>query len=65
MISATKPSDNKNPGVFQANARIYVVEGTGAYNQATGLLHSHGELNVVTLEGGIDFKGPGLRAVSW
>jgi hypothetical protein len=51
-------SDNKNPAVFQANARLYVVGGgTGAYSEATGLLHSHGELNVVTLEGGIDFKG--------
>jgi hypothetical protein len=50
-------SDNQSPAVMQANARLYVIGGTGAYAEATGLLHSHGAFNVGTLEGGIDFTG--------
>ena len=50
-------SDNQDPAWVQANSRLYVVEGTGVFAGATGLLHTHGALNVFTLEGGIDFKG--------
>jgi hypothetical protein len=50
-------SDNQDPAWMQANSRLYIVEGTGEFAGATGLLHTHGELNVFTLEGGIDFKG--------
>ena len=50
-------ADNQNPAVMRANSRVYIVGGTGVYEGASGLLHTHGKLNVVTLEGGIDFKG--------
>jgi hypothetical protein len=50
-------ADDKNPGWAQANSRLYIVEGTGDFAGATGLLHTHGLANIITLEGGIDFKG--------
>ncbi len=50
-------SDNQNPAFMQANSRLYIVGGTGAYEGATGLPHTHGGFDVLTLEGGIDFKG--------
>ena len=50
-------SDNQNPAYMQANSRLYIVGGTGEYEGATGLLHTHGGFDVVTLEGGIGFKG--------
>jgi hypothetical protein len=50
-------SDNQDPAWAQANSRLYIVGGTGAYAGASGLLHTHGEANLFTLEGGIDFKG--------
>ena len=49
--------DQKNPLIARANSRLYIIGGTGKYEGATGVLHTHGELNVATLEGGIDFKG--------
>jgi hypothetical protein len=49
--------DQKNPTVARANSRLYIVDGTGAFEGASGVLHTHGELDAVTLEGGIDFKG--------
>jgi hypothetical protein len=49
--------DHDNPAVLQANSRLHIVDGTGAYAGATGVLHTHGAFNVVTLEGAIDFKG--------
>jgi hypothetical protein len=49
--------DQKNPLIARANSRLYIVGGTGKYEGATGVLHTHGSLNVATLEGGIDFKG--------
>lgn len=49
--------DKKNPAWARANSRLYIVEGTGAYEGATGLLHTHGDVNLFTYEGGIDFKG--------
>ena len=50
-------SDNQDPAWVQANSRLYIVSGTGAYAGASGLLHTHGALNAATLEGGIDFEG--------
>lgn len=50
-------SDQENPAVLQANSRLHIVGGTGAYAGATGVLHTHGAFNVVTLEGAIDFAG--------
>jgi hypothetical protein len=50
-------SDNQDPAWVQANSRLHIVEGTGDFAGATGLLHTHGALNIVTLEGAIDFKG--------
>lgn len=47
----------ENPAVMRANSRLYIVRGTGIYDGATGLLHTHGAFNVNTLEGSIDFSG--------
>ncbi len=51
--------ENQNPGWMRANSRLYVVDGSGAYAGATGLLHTHGEVNVFTdpPQGSIDFAG--------
>ena len=49
--------DKKNPGWGRANSRLHIVSGTGKFAGATGLVHTHGEFNLFTLEGGIDFKG--------
>jgi hypothetical protein len=49
--------ENNAPGIASANSRLYIAGGSGKFANATGLLHTHGELNLVTLEGGIDFKG--------
>ena len=48
-----------NPGWLRANSRLYLVGGTGAYADATGLLHTHGAANVFTVppQGSIDFDG--------
>lgn len=48
---------DRNPVVARPNSRVDVTGGTGAYEGATGQLHTHGEFNLVTLDGGIDFKG--------
>jgi hypothetical protein len=47
------------PGWMRANSRLYFVGGTGAYTGATGLVHTHGEVNVFTVppQGSIDFNG--------
>jgi hypothetical protein len=34
-----------------------VIGGTDAYNGATGLLHTHGQLNLITLAGALQYKG--------
>ena len=49
--------ERNNPGWGRANSRLHIVEGTGVFAGATGLLHTHGELNLFTLDGAIDFKG--------
>jgi hypothetical protein len=36
---------------------VEVTGGTGAFANASGLLHTHGEVNLATLAGSIDFKG--------
>jgi hypothetical protein len=48
---------DKNPAVVRPNSRVDVTGGTGAYQNATGLLHTHGEVNLATLGGSIDFEG--------
>jgi len=49
--------DSKNPGWGRINSRLHLVSGTALLAGATGLVHTHGEANLFTLEGGIDFKG--------
>ncbi len=49
--------DKNNPGWGRINSRLHIVDGTGAFAGATGLVHTHGLANLFTLEGGIDFKG--------
>jgi hypothetical protein len=51
--------ENQNPGWMRANSRLYLVDGSGVYAGATGLLHTHGEVNVFTVppQGSIDFSG--------
>jgi len=39
------------------NSRLDVIGGTDAYDGATGLLHTHGQVNLVTLAGSIQYKG--------
>ena len=48
---------DQNLAVVRPNSRVYVIGGTGAFANATGLLHTHGEVNLATLAGSIDFKG--------
>ena len=45
------------PDVVQANSRLHIVGETGKFAGATGLLHTYGTVNLVTLEGAIGFKG--------
>lgn len=46
----------RDPRFLRVNSRLYIIRGTGKYEGATGLLHTHGRVNAVTLEGSIDFK---------
>jgi hypothetical protein len=48
---------DQNPAIARPNSRVEVTGGTSAYAGATGQLHTHGEVNLATLEGSIDFKG--------
>jgi hypothetical protein len=48
---------DQNPSIVRPNSRVEVTGGTGAYEGATGQLHTHGEVNLATLDGSIDFKG--------
>ncbi len=50
-------SDNEDPGWARINSRLYVISGTGAYAGAAGLFITHREVNLFTLEGGIEFDG--------
>ncbi|MCB0104595.1 MAG: hypothetical protein KDE53_01770 [Caldilineaceae bacterium] len=50
-------ADAKIPTVMHANSRLYIVGGSGDSAGATGLLHTHGAFDTVTLEGSIAFKG--------
>jgi hypothetical protein len=43
--------------VARPNARLDVIGGTGASDGATGLLHTHGLVNLTTLAGSIQYKG--------
>ncbi len=48
---------DQDPAVARPNSRLYVVDGTGAYAGATGLLHTHGRVNLGTLDGSIQYSG--------
>ena len=48
---------DQDPAVGRPNSRLDVIGGTGAYDRATGLLHTHGQLNLVTLAGSLQYKG--------
>jgi hypothetical protein len=48
---------DQDPAVALPNSRLDIVGGTGAYDGAIGLLHTHGQVNLATLAGSIEFKG--------
>jgi hypothetical protein len=48
---------NQDPTVARPDSRLAVIGGTDAYNGATGLLHTHGQLNLMTLVGSLQYKG--------
>jgi len=48
---------DQDPAVARPDSRLAVIGGTGAYDGATGLLHTHGQLNLVTLAGSLQYKG--------
>jgi hypothetical protein len=48
---------NQDPAVARPDSRLAVIGGTDAYDGATGLLHTHGALNLVTLAGSLQYKG--------
>ncbi|PYP01288.1 MAG: hypothetical protein DMD57_14345 [Gemmatimonadetes bacterium] len=48
---------DQDPAVALPNSRLDVIGGTDAYDGATGLLHTHGQLNLATLAGSIQYKG--------
>jgi hypothetical protein len=48
---------DQDPAVARPDSRLDVIGGTGAYDRATGLLHTHGQLNLVTLAGSLQYKG--------
>jgi hypothetical protein len=48
---------DQDPAVGRPNSRLDVVGGTGAYDGATGLLHTHGQLNLATLAGSLQYRG--------
>ncbi|MFN8487277.1 MAG: hypothetical protein U0350_06765 [Caldilineaceae bacterium] len=50
-------ADPKGSTVLRANSRLYIVDGKGKYAGATGLLHTHGAFDFVSLEGSIAFDG--------
>lgn len=46
-----------DPTVMRANSRLYIMDGDGAYESASGMLQTYGAFNVTSLEGGIGFRG--------
>jgi hypothetical protein len=48
---------DRDPAVGRPDSRLTVIGGTDAYDGATGLLHTHGQLNLVTLAGSLQYKG--------
>ena len=48
---------DQDPAVALPNSRLDIIGGTGAYDGAIGLLHTHGNVNLTTLAGSIEFKG--------
>lgn len=48
---------DEDPAVARPNSRLHLIGGTGAYADATGLLHTHGRVNLATLAGSIEYKG--------
>jgi hypothetical protein len=53
-IMLLPPTD---PDVSRPHSRLYIAGGTGAYQGATGLLKTQGEVDLSSLEGSIPFKG--------
>ena len=48
---------DQDPAMGLPNSRLDVIGGTDAYDGATGLLHTHGQVNLITLAGSIQYKG--------
>ncbi|SRR6266516_29242 len=48
---------DQDPAVGRPNSRLDVIGGTGAYDGATGVLHTHGQLNLATLAGSLQYRG--------
>ena len=48
---------DQDPAVARPNSRLDVIGGTGAYDGAAGLLHTHGQLNLTTLAGSLQYQG--------
>jgi hypothetical protein len=48
---------DQDPAVGRPNSRLDVIGGTGAYDGARGLLHTHGRLNLATLAGSLRYRG--------
>ena len=48
---------DQDPAVGRPNSRLDVIGGTGAYVGATGVLHTHGQLNLATLAGSLQYRG--------
>src|SRR2546429_7273513 len=48
---------DQDPTLARPNSQLEVIGGTGRYAGATGLLHTHGQLNLATLAGSLQYKG--------
>jgi len=48
---------DQDPTLARPNSQLEVIGGTGTYAGATGLLHTHGQLNLATLAGSLQYKG--------
>ncbi len=46
-----------DPTVLRANSRLYIIDGAGAYANASGMLQTYGAFNATSLEGSIGFRG--------
>ncbi len=48
---------DQDPTLARPNSQLEVIGGTGRYAGATGLLQTHGQLNLATLAGSLQYKG--------